>query len=278
MRELRELPSLLDDRYLLVEQVARGGMATVYRAEDRQGGREVAIKVLRPELSVILGPTRFHREIHILSRLQHPNVLPLLDSREAGGTLYYVTPFVRGASLRQRLERDGAFPLDQALGIAADIALALDYAHAQNVIHRDIKPANILLDGAHAVLCDFGVARAIVRSATEPLSSSGLIIGTAAYMSPEQAMGSHDVGPASDLYSFGCVVYEMLTGERPFTGATAQAVLARQLSERPPSPRFSRPDLPVHMETALLKALAKSPTMRPGTAGELVSGLRGSAS
>jgi serine/threonine-protein kinase len=278
MRASRELPSPLDDRYLLVEQVARGGMATVYRAEDRQEGGEVAIKLLRPELSMILGPTRFHREIQILSRLQHPNILPLLDSREVGGTLYYVTPFVRGASLRQRLEREGPLRLDQVLGIAADIALALDYAHAQNVIHRDIKPANILLDETRAVLCDFGVARAIVRSATEQLSSSGLIIGTAAYMSPEQAMGSLDIGPASDVYSFGCVVYEMLTGERPFTGATAQAVLARQLSDRPPSPRFSRPDLPVHMEAALLKALAKSPSMRPGTGGELVSALRGDAS
>jgi eukaryotic-like serine/threonine-protein kinase len=272
------LPALrahLGDRYRLHGEVARGGMARVYRADDLIRGGEVAIKVLRPELAAALGPDRFLREIQILGRLRHPNILPLLDSREGAGSLYYVTPYISGPSLQRRLERGGPLPTEEVLRISRDVAAALDHAHRENVIHRDIKPANILLDRERAVVCDFGVARAIVRAATESFSSGGLVVGTAAYMSPEQAMGATEIGPQSDLYSFACVVYEMLAGERPFTGATAQAILARQLAEQPRSLRAVRPEVPARIEQAVLMSLAKAPDARPRGVRDFLARLGG---
>ncbi len=260
----------LAGHYRVEQELGHGGMATVFLAERADGGGPVAVKVLHPQFAAALGPERFHREIEILSRLRHPQIVPILDSDEAGTLLYLVMPYVPGENLRSRLEREGQLPLEAVLSIAADIAAALDYAHRQNVLHRDIKPENILLEGDRALVCDFGLARAIDRAALESLSSSGLVIGTPAYMSPEQAMGEEDLGPACDVYALGCVLYEMLTGELPFTGATAQAVIARHLSEQPRSMRGVRPELPRNVEHAVLAALAKAPAERPGSAGALV--------
>jgi serine/threonine-protein kinase len=245
-------------------------MAAVYLAERGDDGAPVAIKVLHPQFAAALGPERFHREIEILTRLRHPRIVPVLDSDEAGTLLYLVMPYVEGENLRSRLEREGRLPIPAVLSIAGDIAAAVDYAHRQNVLHRDIKPENILLEGDRALVCDFGLARAIDRAALEPPSSSGLVIGTPAYMSPEQAMAEEDLGPGCDIYALGCVVYEMVTGELPFSGRTPQAVIARLLAERPRSIRTVRPEVAPEMELAVLAALAKEPAARPGSAGELL--------
>ncbi len=245
-------------------------MATVYLAEDLVGGGPVAIKVLRPELAASLGATRFHREIEIATRLRHPNILPLLGSGQAGEFLYFSMPYVAGNSLQALLEQHGRLPLPRVLAIAGDVAGALDYAHAQNVVHRDIKPANVLLEGDKAMVCDFGVARAIVRATSDQSSSSGLVFGTAAYMSPEQATGRGEIDARSDIYALGCVVYEMLTGELAFSGPTPQAIIARHLSEPPRSIRTVRPDLPRHVESAVLTTLAKAPEDRPPSGAALL--------
>ena len=264
----------LSDRYLVEHEVGRGGMATVFLAETLDDHRQVAVKVLHPDVAAALGPQRFEREIVILSRLRHPRIVPILDSGAAGVLLYLVMPYVAGENLRARLEREGQLPLPAALSIAGDVATAIDYAHGENVVHRDIKPENVLLEGDRALVCDFGLARAIDRAAREPLSSSGLVIGTPAYMSPEQATASETLGPASDVYALGCVVYEMLTGDLPFTGPTPQAVIARHLSERPRSMRAVRPALPEGMEAAVLTALAKAPRDRPQSGAALVARMR----
>jgi serine/threonine protein kinase len=264
------LGAALAGRYRVERELGRGGMATVFLADQAGGGDPVAVKVLHPQFAAALGPDRFHREIEILTRLRHPRIVPVLDSGEAGTLLYLVMPYVPGENLRVRLEREGQLPMPAVLSIAGDIAAAIDYAHRQNVLHRDIKPENILLEGRQALVCDFGLARAIDRAALEPLSSSGLVIGTPAYMSPEQAMGEEDLSPACDIYALGCVVYEMLTGELPFTGATAQAVIARHISERPRSIRTVRPEVTKSAEAAVLAGLAKSPAARPKTAAALV--------
>ncbi len=241
-------------------------MATVYLAEDLVGGGPVALKVLRPELASSVGGARFHREIEIAARLRHPNILPLLGSGEAGEFLYYSMPYVAGPSLHALLERQVRLPLAQVLAIARDIGAALDYAHAHNVVHRDIKPANVLLEGKQAMVCDFGVARAIVRASSDQSSSSGLVFGTAAYMSPEQASGRGEIDARSDIYALGCVIYEMLTGELAFSGPTPQAIIARHLSEPPRPIRTVRPEVTREMEAAVLAALAKEPMARPANA------------
>jgi eukaryotic-like serine/threonine-protein kinase len=266
-----KLIEALSHRYRLDREIGRGGMATVYLAQDREIGGPVAIKVLRPELAASLGATRFHREIEIAARLQHPNILPLLGSGEVDGFLYYTMPFVAGDSLQALLELEGRLPLPRVLAIAGDIAAALDYAHAHNVVHRDIKPANVLLEGDRAMVCDFGVARAIVRASTDQSSSSGLVFGTAAYMSPEQSTGQGEIDARSDIYALGCVIYEMLTGERVFGGPTPQAIIARHLSELPRSIRTVRPEVSREMEAAVLAALAKEPMARPGSGGALIT-------
>jgi eukaryotic-like serine/threonine-protein kinase len=267
------LPTLrqaLSGRYRVDHEIGRGGMATVFLAEALDQRRQVAIKVLRPEVACFLGPDRFHREIEILRRLRHSRIVPVLDSNEAGQLLYLVMPYVAGENLRARLDREGQLPLPAVLSIARDVATAIDHAHGQNVLHRDIKPENVLLEAGRALVCDFGLARAIVRSSLDPLSSTGLVIGSPAYMSPEQAMADAALGPGCDIYALGCVVYEMLTGELPFTGPNSQAVMARHLSDPPRSLRAVRPDLPARVEDAVLAALGKTPAERPGSGADLL--------
>ncbi len=225
---LESLRETLADRYAIERELGRGGMATVYLAEDRKHRRPVAIKVLHPELAAALGAERFLREIEIAARLQHPHILPLYDSGSAGGQLYYVMPYVEGESLRDRLSREQQLPLEDALRIATEVAGALAYAHSHGIVHRDIKPENIMLSGGTAVVADFGIAHAVTAAGEEhDLTQTGTIIGTPAYMSPEQATGSAELDGRSDEYSLACVVYEMVVGEPPFTGPTAQAIIAR---------------------------------------------------
>lgn len=278
-RTLQPIRDALAGRYRLFDELGHGSMATVFVAEGVvegvAGGAQFVVKVLHKELVAMLGPGRFRREVEILTRLRHPRIVPVLDWGEAGPYLYLVMPYVAGGNLRARLERAGPLPLDAALAIAEDVAAALDYAHRENVIHRDIKPENVLLQDGQALVCDFGLARAIDRAALEPISSSGLAIGTPAYMSPEQAMAQEEIGAAADIYALGCVVYEMLAGELPFTGATPQAVIARHLTDRPRSLRVVRPDLPRGVEAAVQAALDKSPERRPVTGAALVAALGG---
>jgi serine/threonine protein kinase len=270
---LATLQAHLGDRYRIHGEVARGGMARVYKADDLVGGGLVAIKVLRPELGSSVGPDRFLREIRILARLHHPNILPLLDSRNADGHLCYISPFIAGASLQRRLARESGLPWDTVVGIARDLAAALDYAHLSDVIHRDVKPGNVLLDETRAIVCDFGVARAVELAGGDRLAtSSGFAVGTPTYMSPEQATGG-SLDYRCDIYSMGCVLYEMLTGEPPFTGATAQAVLARSLAGAIPPIRTVRPDVPERAELAIRAALAGDRERRPRSAGELAGRL-----
>ena len=264
----------LGDRYAIDRELGRGGMATVYVAQDRRHAREVAIKVLRPDVAAAIGAERFLREIAIAARLTHPHVLPLIDSGQAAGSLYYVMPYVRGESLRQRLARERRLPLKDALRIARELGAGLDYAHREGFIHRDVKPENVLLADGHAVIADFGIARAICQSCDgQNVTEVGLTIGTPEYMSPEQAAGDRDLDGRSDLYSLACVIYETLAGEPPFAGASARAVMAQHLSEAPPPLRARRPDAPAAVEQALARALAKDPADRFATVAQFVAAL-----
>ena len=237
-------------------------MATVYLAEDLKHHRSVAIKVLRPELAAAIGTKRFLREIATTARLSHPHILPLHDSGVADSLLYYVMPFVEGESLRSRLAREKQLPLDDALRITQEVSDALSYAHSVGVVHRDVKPENILLSGGHALVADFGIARAVTAAGGERLTDTGIAVGTPAYMSPEQATGSGDVDARTDQYSLACVLYELLVGEPPFTGATAQAVMARHTLDDVTPPSIVRSNIPDGVERALLRALAKAPADR----------------
>jgi eukaryotic-like serine/threonine-protein kinase len=259
---LDSLRAALADRYRLDRQLGQGGMATVYLAHDLKLDRDVALKVLRPELAAALGSDRFLREVEIAAKLVHPHILGLHDSGAVNGFFYYTMPFVEGESLRDRLTREKQLPLDEALRIAQEVADALGYAHAQGFVHRDIKPENILLAAGHAVVSDFGIARAISAAGGTRLTETGIAIGTPAYMSPEQALGGPDVDARSDLYSLGCVLYEMLSGEPPYTGPTAKAILAKKLNE--PLPRISvlRDSVSPGVEAALNTALARTPADR----------------
>ncbi len=265
------------ERYTIERELGRGGTATVFLAKDLKHHRAVAIKVLRPDLANLLGRERFLREIEIAANLQHPNILPLYDSGAGNGLLYYVMPYVAGESLRARLDRERQLPLEDALQIAREVADALGYAHAHGVIHRDIKPGNILLSGGHALVSDFGIARAIAVAGGGGLTDSGFAVGTPGYMSPEQAGGKDPVDGRSDVYALGCVLYEMLVGEPPFTGPTPQAVLARHMQERPPSLRVVRPTVPPAIEEAIETALAKVPADRFPTASQFVAALSGAS-
>jgi len=270
---LERLRGALASRYRIDRELGAGGMAVVFLAEDLRHRRRVALKVLRPELAAEIGSARFLREIEVSAGLSHPHILPLHDSGEAGGFLYYVMPYVEGESLRARLERERQLPLDDALQIAREVADALSHAHSHDVIHRDVKPENILLQGGHAVLADFGIARAVVAAGRTTLTTAGVVIGTPTYMSPEQSLGSQDPDRRSDLYSLGCVVYEMLAGQPPFTGPTAQAIQARHALDPVPPLRTLRPAVPERIERAVTKALAKAPADRHATAAEFAAAI-----
>ena len=274
MADLREqLERGLADRYRLERELGRGGMATVYLAEDLKHGRRVALKVLRPELIPTLGAERFHREIRIASGLQHPHILSIHDSGEALGVLYYAMPYVEGESLRARLAREVQLPADEAVRIVGEVAEALAFAHAAGVLHRDIKPENILLASGHALVADFGIARAIDAAGSERLTETGLALGTPHYMSPEQASGSRVLDARSDLYALGCVLYEMLAGEPPFNGPSAQAIMARHAVDPVPPLRTIRSTISPALEAVVGKALAKVPADRFGTALEFKEAL-----
>jgi len=259
---LARVTSALADRYRIERELGQGGMATVYLAEDLKHHRLVAIKVLKSELSAVIGPERFLREIETAARLNHPHILPLHDSGEAGGFLYYVMPYMAGESLRARLARETQLPVDDALQITREVADALGYAHGHGVVHRDIKPENILLESGHAVVADFGIARAITAAAGETLTGAGMVLGTPAYMSPEQAAGAPDVDGRADLYALGCVLYEMLAGQPPFTGSTAASLAYQHLSVAPRPVTELRPTVPGWVAVALQRALAKVPADR----------------
>jgi eukaryotic-like serine/threonine-protein kinase len=254
--QLDELSSALPDRYRVQREIGRGGMATVYLAEDVPHGRDVAVKVLSPELGSAIDAERFRREIQIAARLSHPNILPAYDSGSANGLLYYVMPFIEGESLRARLDRETQLPIEESIALVSEVADALSYAHGQGIIHRDIKPENILIQSGHAVVADFGIARLVQDAGGEKLTATGMSIGTAAYMSPEQFSGEK-VDGRSDTYSLACVLYEMLVGQVPFTGPNAMAIMARHTMQAVPSIRLVRASVPEEVEGAIVHALEK---------------------
>jgi serine/threonine-protein kinase len=270
--EISRIRSALADRYQIEHVLGEGGMATVYQAEDLKHRRKVAVKVMRPELAETLGAERFLREVEIAAKLSHPHILPVYDSGAADGVLYYVMPVVEGESLPARLAREKQLPVEEALRLAREVAEALAYAHERGFVHRDIKPANILISAGHALVADFGIAR-VMSSDGKALTQTGLAIGTPQYMSPEQASGSADLDGRSDIYALGCVLYEMIAGEPPFTGPTAQAVIARSITETPRSLTSTRQALSPAVDTAVMKALAKTPADRYATAGAMVTAL-----
>ena len=270
---VERLKAALADRYAIERELGSGGMATVYLAEDLKHRRHIAIKVLNSELAAALGPERFLREIGVTANLTHPHILTLIDSGEADGFLYYVMPYIEGETLRDRMNREGQLPLDDALQITREVAAALSCAHSHDVIHRDIKPENVLLSAGEAVVADFGIAKAITEAGGEHLTETGISIGTPAYMSPEQASGEHKLDGRSDVYSLGCVLYEMLAGEPPYTGPTAQAIVAKKLSEAVPRVSVVRERVPSGVEAALDQALAKAPADRFATAAQFADAL-----
>jgi Tol biopolymer transport system component len=269
------LATALADRYRIERELGAGGMATVYLAQDVRHDRKVALKVLRPELAAVIGAQRFLAEIKTTANLQHPHILSLFDSGEAAGLVYYVMPYVDGESLRDRLNREKQLPVDEAIRIAQEVLDALEYAHQKGIIHRDIKPENILLHGGHAAVADFGIALAASRSndATR-MTETGMSLGTPHYMAPEQAMGERDITARADIYALGCVLYEMLVAEPPFQGPTAQAIIARVMTEEPRSLTLQRRTIPPHIEAAVLTALAKLPADRFATAAQFSAALR----
>jgi serine/threonine protein kinase/tetratricopeptide (TPR) repeat protein len=260
--ERQRLAAALAGRYALEREVGSGGMATVYLAEDLKHRRKVAVKVLRPELASLLGPERFVREIETAAALNHPHILPLYDSGEAGGVLFYVMPYVQGESLRQKLRREKQLSVEDALRITGQVAAALHYAHSQHLVHRDIKPENILLHEGEAMVADFGIALAASAAPGERLTATGLALGTPEYMSPEQAAGDPTLDARSDVYSLACVLYELLAGEPPFTGVTPQTVIAKRFTDPVPAVRRIRPAVPEAVEQALMNALARTPADR----------------
>jgi len=273
---LERLRAALADRYRIERELGQGGMATVYLAHDVRHDRNVALKVLRPELSAILGADRFLAEIKTTANLQHPHILSLFDSGEADGLVYYVMPYIEGESLRDRLTREKQLPVDDAVRIAREVADALAHAHHHGIVHRDIKPENILLHGGHAMVADFGIALAASRGDSGArMTETGMSLGTPHYMSPEQAMGEREITPKADIYALGCVLYEMLTAEPPFTGATAQSILARVMTEEPRSLTLQRKSIPPYVEAAVFMALEKLPADRFQTAAQFAEALGG---
>ena len=262
MTALDTLREILADRYVIEREVGSGGMATVYLARDAKHHRQVAIKVLDPELGAVIGADRFLAEIQVTANLQHPNLLPLFDSGEAAGLLYYVMPYVEGESLRARLNRERQLPIGEAVRIATAVASALDYAHRHGVIHRDLKPENILMHEGHPLVADFGIALAVSNAGGQRVTQTGLSLGTPQYMSPEQATGERTIDGRSDIYSLGAVTYEMLSGEPPHTGTSTQSIFAKVIIDRPRSIRLSRDTVSPELEAAVMRALAKIPADR----------------
>jgi serine/threonine-protein kinase len=273
MSDINRLTAALSDRYAVERELGTGGMATVYLAEDLKHHRKVAVKVLHPELAATLGLERFVREIEIVAKLSHPHILPLYDSGQADGFLYYVMPYVEGETLRQRLVLKGRLSIEETIRATEQIASALSYAHERGVIHRDIKPENIMLAGDQAIVADFGIARAVEVAGGEKLTGTGLALGTPSYMSPEQAIGEEEVDGRSDVYALGCVVYEMVGGRAPFEGVSPQALFAKHAVGTVPSLRMSDPAIPVFLERAVEKALAKKPADRFKTPTEFAQAL-----
>ncbi len=275
MHTTDQLNTALAGRYAIQRLVGEGGMATVYLARDLKHDRQVALKVLKPELGAVLGVERFLAEIKVTANLQHPNLLPLFDSGEAGGLLFYVMPYVEGESLRAKLEREKQLPIDEAVRIALAVAGALDYAHRHGVIHRDLKPENILLHDGQPVIADFGIALAVSNAGGARVTQTGLSLGTPQYMSPEQASGDRVIDGRSDIYSLAAMTYEMIAGEAPHSGNTAQAIIAKLMTQEPQPLSTLRNSAPVHVEIAVAKALAKLPADRYSTAREFADALEG---
>jgi eukaryotic-like serine/threonine-protein kinase len=271
---IEQLRASVGDAYIVEREVGQGGMATVYLARDVVHDREVAVKVLNTDVSIVLGAERFKREIAITTQLNHPHILPILDSGQAGNSLYYVMPYVAGESLRSRLDRERSLSMEDSLRITAEIGEALEHAHQQGIVHRDIKPENILLDGDQAMLADFGIAHAMAAVGEQRLTQTGISLGTPTYMSPEQAAAERVIDGRSDVYSLACVAYEMIGGQPPFTGPTAQAVIARHMLESVPSLTIIRSTVPPQIEAILMKALSKVPADRYQTSGEFTNALR----
>jgi serine/threonine-protein kinase len=268
-----QLKTALADRYVIERELGAGGMATVYLAHDVKHNRKVALKVLRPELAAVIGAERFLKEIEVTANLQHPHILPLHDSGEAGSFLYYVMPFVEGETLRDKMSREKQLGIEDAIEITRAVAGALDYAHRHDVIHRDIKPENVLLHDGQAQVADFGIALAVSEAGGARLTETGLSIGTPHYMSPEQAMGDRELDARSDVYSLGAMLYEMLAGDPPYTGSTAQAIVAKVITEKAPSVTTHRDTVPPHTAAAIQKALAKLPADRFGSASSFAEAL-----
>ena len=269
-----QVSTALAGRYALVRELGQGGMGAVFLGKDVKLGREVAIKVLPPTTRAYLGSERFQREVQLVARLSHPHIVPLFEADEVDGFLFYVMEYVEGESLAQRLARQGSLSFDEAIRIIAEVGDALQYAHEHGIVHRDIKPANILLSGGHARVTDFGIAKSVAESEEgKTLTGTGVTVGTAAYMSPEQASGERRIDARSDVYALAAVLYEMLAGEPPFTGPNAQAIVARILVDTPRAVRTIRPNVPVHVDQALLTGLAKVPADRPPSARSFVDSL-----
>src|SRR5688500_16250146 len=267
------LAAALSDRYRIERELGQGGMATVYLATDIRHARQVAIKVLRPELAAVIGADRFLGEIRTTANLNHPHILPLFDSGEADSFLFYVMPYVEGDTLRDRLDHEKQLAIDDAVRIATEVASALDYAHRHGVIHRDIKPANVLFHDGRALVADFGIALAASRAVAGRMTETGMSLGTPQYMSPEQAMGEREITARSDVYSLGAMTYEMLLGEPPHTGPTAQAIVAKVLTADPKPPRSERRSIPENVENAVLTALEKLPADRFASAAQFADAL-----
>jgi len=270
---IERLRSALSQSYTIDRELGRGGMATVYLAQDIKHERVVALKVLHPDLAVALGPDRFLREIRLAARLNHPHILPLFDSGDADGLLYYVMPYVEGESLRERLDREQQLPIEEAVHHGRAIASALDYAHRQNIVHRDIKPENVMLYEGEAMVMDFGIAKAVSAAGSETLTQTGMMVGTPAYVSPEQAAGETNLDGRSDQYSLACMIYEMITGERPFSGATPQAIMAKRFTETPKPLRVVRKDVPENVEKAVMRAMATEASGRYTTSAQFAQAL-----
>ncbi|HJU65959.1 MAG TPA: serine/threonine-protein kinase [Gemmatimonadaceae bacterium] len=274
MEDIQQLKVAIADRYLIEGELGRGGMATVYLAEDVKHGRKVALKVLRPELAAMLGPKRFLREIEIAARLTHPHILPLYDSGGAEGMLYYVMPFIEGESLRTRLDREGELPIGDAARILRDLVDAIAHAHRCGVVHRDIKPDNVLFNGRHALITDFGVAKAVTASTgPQHITTAGFAVGTPQYMAPEQAAAEPHADPRSDIYAVGVVGYELLVGRPPFGGVTPREILAAHMSTPPRPVTAHRASVPEPLAHMVMKCLEKRPSQRWQSADELLAHL-----